>query len=843
MIAIKNVRFARKCLGVQHLLCLGLALCLNSSVAAEGLPPSAEGAVLVSEVAPESIGGTQSSQVIYLNFNGAFVREFDGPMAVVDLAIPPFKTWTDDDSLDDNYIIDFVLSQLETSFANHRIDFTTEPPSAETDFSTIIVGGTNSRFEEMGDYVAIAQHIDFGNVDKNDVAFVFSELVAADTDSSEEFVAALIIVISKTTSLLIGKPYEGFDGTLSAVSRACSSTYCIDDSTVDTSINVYPNKGGHTYEIDAISRNICTQWRVNGTHRETDHSGFFANDPQYSHTCTPTTVVAIVGRVYENDSCTGSSVDHTFNVTCKAPDVYVSTLTFTPTLPGTNDSVKIEANSCNRLGNKYASTGFDLDYRVKINGSVEKIGSHTFGLSAGECDKESFSHVFGECGSFTIEWCEDYTNEETEWDEGDNCKSLVINIAGECCIDSDCPDRECKNGTCNNGTCGFVNKPNGSSCGSSNNTVCDDPDTCESGNCLTNPAIFGTPCAPDTKECTNDECNGSGSCRSMDKPNGTSCGSNNNTDCDDPDSCQNGSCAKNYKPTNTACTTDSEVCTNDVCNSSGVCGHLPNSKDCTDNDGCTVGDTCSGGNCLPGPQKDCDDLDPCTDDSCLGGLCVNTYTCPCQKDADCNDFNPCTINRCENGECKKDNNTETCDDGLFCNGTDVCNGGNCTHSGNPCPSTESCDESLGACTGTCCIGLSCSITSEVNCTGVWTLGESCIPDICGITPTGSCHVGSSCSITTQANCSGVWTSGGNCNTNTCPSSDFHPADMSPYCGCLSSICEDFQLDVCEILAYAREWINGIHDDLECVLRGALIWKQCGTYIWNPVTENWDADCN
>jgi hypothetical protein len=64
---------------------------------------------------------------------------------------------------------------------------------------------------------------------------------------------------------------------------------------------------------------------------------------------------------------------------------------------------------------------------------------------------------------------------------------------------------------------------------------------------------------------------------------------------------------------------------------------------------------------VPGPALNCNDTNPCTDDSCnpVSG-CINAIR------------------------------TGSCDDGLFCNGADICSAGVCYHSGPPC--TPNCVE-------------------------------------------------------------------------------------------------------------------------------------------------------
>ena len=47
--------------------------------------------------------------------------------------------------------------------------------------------------------------------------------------------------------------------------------------------------------------------------------------------------------------------------------------------------------------------------------------------------------------------------------------------------------------------------------------------------------------------------------------------------------------------------------------------------------------------------------------------------------------------------CEYTNNTDPCDDGLYCNGSDTCSGGTCTHSGDPCTPPDVCDEGTDTC--------------------------------------------------------------------------------------------------------------------------------------------------
>lgn len=70
-------------------------------------------------------------------------------------------------------------------------------------------------------------------------------------------------------------------------------------------------------------------------------------------------------------------------------------------------------------------------------------------------------------------------------------------------------------------------------------------------------------------------------------------------------------------------------------------------------------------------------------------------------DAECkDDKNPCTEDVCnpDTGECGIPRSGNTCDDGIYCNGNDTCDEGDCAeHSGIPCAEGFECDEGQNSC--------------------------------------------------------------------------------------------------------------------------------------------------
>ncbi len=231
---------------------------------------------------------------------------------------------------------------------------------------------------------------------------------------------------------------------------------------------------------------------------------------------------------------------------------------------------------------------------------------------------------------------------------------------------------------------------------------------------------------------------------------------------------------------------DGNVCTEDVCNATGSCVNPNNFVSCDDGNFCTVTDVCSGGSCVgsgdtcPGLicdeptdrcvecliAADCDDANPCTDDTCVSNVCVRTpnsvvcddglfctafdtcsggacmgggATCgaslvcnesvdvcvQCIVDADCDDDNICTTDTCLFGSCGNAANSLPCDDGLFCTPTDTCVNRVCVGAGDTCPGLL-CDESGDACVE-CFTVLDCA-DDGIACTVDQCVAGSCTHD-------------------------------------------------------------------------------------------------------------------
>jgi hypothetical protein len=182
--------------------------------------------------------------------------------------------------------------------------------------------------------------------------------------------------------------------------------------------------------------------------------------------------------------------------------------------------------------------------------------------------------------------------------------------------------------------------------------------------------------------------------------------------CDDSNNIAGDGCSADCKiecKTDNDCPDDGNPCTNDICDqNTHFCAHPNNTAPCDDGDQCTVNDVCAGGVCTPGPQEDCSDGISCTLDFCANhqtGECAhNPSGCECQTDLDCDDQNDCTNEFCDlsSFSCVRSNNSNSCDDGIFCNGTDTCGEGSCSiHSGDPCANGLQCDNTCNEANQNC----------------------------------------------------------------------------------------------------------------------------------------------
>ena len=250
--------------------------------------------------------------------------------------------------------------------------------------------------------------------------------------------------------------------------------------------------------------------------------------------------------------------------------------------------------------------------------------------------------------------------------------------------------------------------------------VCDDGSVCTESDVCTGGTCVGTDVScDDQKPCTTDTC----------KPGFGCLHQNAAGPCDDGNPCTAGEACKIGLCLGGQAIDcgDGQACTLDLCDpSDGACSHVPTTGNCSDDDPCTVGESCAGGACAGGQPAVCDDGNPCTSDTCAPAV-------GCVFAADV---------------------TGTCDDGIACTAGDACADGLCAgtplvclpsdacHAAGVCnPSTGTCP-SVNAVDGTVCTdGLACTTGDQCvggACTGVSTCDDhdACTLDVCG--PGGAC---------------------------------------------------------------------------------------------------------
>jgi hypothetical protein len=242
--------------------------------------------------------------------------------------------------------------------------------------------------------------------------------------------------------------------------------------------------------------------------------------------------------------------------------------------------------------------------------------------------------------------------------------SATIRVT-ECGSNSECNDANpCTTDVCNAGVCEHVN----------NTAPCDDgfyctsADTCSGGVCVggSSPCVAPLVCSETLDACV--ECLGPSDCA------------------------------------------DGNICTDDLCDANGICSNPNNSLSCNDGLWCTTADQCTGGVCLG------------SGDACPGAVCdeAGDRCVECLSDGDCEDNNPCTDDACDANVCTHVNNTDSCNDGLYCTQTDTCSGGVCVGVGDPCDpqsSTPVCSEALNQC-------VECETNAQCN------DGNVCTTDLC-----------------------------------------------------------------------------------------------------------------
>jgi len=477
-------------------------------------------------------------------------------------------------------------------------------------------------------------------------------------------------------------------------------------------------------------------------------------------------------------------------------------------------------------------------------------------------------------GSYTCD-CKSANAECTKFDDGNLCNGTYKCLSHKCVLDETTivtcdtsADTACTKSTCAPATGKCQMAP------ASDGVACDDVDPCTTTDaCYAGVCTGGAPLGCDDENpCTDDACAKGVGCQHV----------NNTSPCEDgnactgSDACKDGACAAGPKTCQCEVTADCAtiedgdlcngtlVCTNNACvvdpatvkscdtsgdnefkktacdKATGQCVKdvKPDATGCSDNDACTTGDVCLQGQCVGSGFLDCNDLNPCTDDSCDKGKgCAHVNnTSPCD-DANkctlvdvcagglckpgtlnpCNDNNPCTDDGCDPFTgCVNLPNTAPCDDGNACTTGDLCSGSSCQpggptacSDGNPCtddacdkgkgcyatPNVLPCDDKNFCTTGDTCSNGACVPTGKLDCADKNACtadscdpGKGCINAALDGTP---CEDGNGCTVNDTCKAGLCMAGPGQISTDNNPCTD---DACTPSTGCVftnnSASCDD-----------------------------------------------------
>jgi len=336
------------------------------------------------------------------------------------------------------------------------------------------------------------------------------------------------------------------------------------------------------------------------------------------------------------------------------------------------------------------------------------------------------------------------TNElDTDPGTGSKCNVGVVTIGNifiDPCVSANCNDNiACTVDTCDSSSGSAVcsHTPSNDLC--NDGQYCNGVETCSA----VTGCQAGTPVScNDGVACTNDFCN-----EAIDQCDSTP----SNANCSDSMFCNGVEICDpvlNCLPGTAPYCDDGVVCTNDSCNeATDQCDNVADNSNCSDGQFCNGIETCDPTNdCQAGTPPDCGDGVACTVDSCdeVGDACVhapNDASCDnglycdgsescnaisgCQSGTpvNCNDGVTCTVDSCNEAAdtCSNIPDNTACGDGLFCTGVELCDPVNdCQPGTDPCPGIL-CDEVNDVCAG-CLTDANCD--NGVYCDGA----ESCDTD-------------------------------------------------------------------------------------------------------------------
>ncbi len=251
-------------------------------------------------------------------------------------------------------------------------------------------------------------------------------------------------------------------------------------------------------------------------------------------------------------------------------------------------------------------------------------------------------------------------------DNGLFCDGVEACVAGRCApgTSPSCDDGvACTRDSCRESDHSCVHEPDDGRC--DNGVFCDGFESCDA---LSGCHSGDSPFCDDGIVCTLDACDeGLRSCTHVADP----------TVCDDGVFCNGEEICNTTlgcRPGSPVNCDDGIECTTNLCDeTASACSHEPDDDLCDDELFCNGKERCTLEGCVAGVSP-CEDPTQCDEksDQCLSG------PLDCVVDSDCDDTNPCTNDSCTGGACVHANNDVSCDDGNACTTSDMCSSGACT---------------------------------------------------------------------------------------------------------------------------------------------------------------------
>jgi hypothetical protein len=409
---------------------------------------------------------------------------------------------------------------------------------------------------------------------------------------------------------------------------------CTDDSCDSQKGCVYSNNAGACDDGDACTTgDTCTDGKCVGG------KPLKCGDP---NPCTDDSCDSKTGCVNANNTAACNDSD-----ACTATDACDGGECVGGKAPNCDD-----ANLCTDDGCKPESGCFNTNNTDGCDDGDECTSADT--CSNGKCvsGKTLDCNDKNPC---TVDSCDAKTgcvnaNNSEPCDDGDAC-TTADSCSDSQCVGGKAPDCNdddlCTDDSCNSSS-GCANVYNTAACNDGN--ACTTVDACASGKCIGSTP----PNCNDNNPCTHDTCDAKTGCKSIN--NTAAC--NDGDECTTADTCAAGKCIGGKAPN----CDDANLCTNDTCEAVTGCVNANNTAVCDDDDACTTVDICGNGKCVGDSPPKCNDSNPCTDDSCDSDSgCVNTNNA-----AVCSDGQGCTANDvCSGGSCTT-GSPISCDDKKAC---------------------------------------------------------------------------------------------------------------------------------------------------------------------------------